>query len=169
MSAASFDRVGSPGTQDATTPKLIQDSYTHTADYPELRMEGELVQIPYRLHYEWPGATLFRIFRQPSGLFWPVGDLLEADEAWTIPFIVQLCGEYVVEIGQDVLNFITHVLPSRPALREQYVRFAQNNPEFMVLTEHRAVSYWNDDYRGQLRKEEYPQLAALEAIGRLMP
>ena len=39
----------------------------------------------------------------------------------------------------------------------------------MEVTEQRATSYWNDDYRGQIRREEYPQLAALRALAALEP
>lgn len=166
----------------ATTAELIQDTYAHTADYPEICVEGELIQIPYRLHYEWPGADFLSDLSATQRLVlacWmsrhadgrrrqeALGHLLEADETWTVPFVVQLCGEYVVEIGQDALDFITHILPFHSALKEQYIRFAQDNPEFMLLTKQRALSYWNDDYRGKLRREEYPQLAALEAIALL--
>jgi hypothetical protein len=37
-----------------TDSDLIQDTSWHVADYPEIHVAGELMQIPYRMHYSWP-------------------------------------------------------------------------------------------------------------------
>jgi hypothetical protein len=40
--------------------------------------------------------------------------LLDADEPWTAPFIVQLLGEYVIQICRDIERFARTKLPARP-------------------------------------------------------
>ena len=86
---------------------------------------------------------------------------------WTIPFVIQLCGEYVIELGEDVLAFLALELPDRPVLQEAYKRFSHQNPQFISLTGQRAASYWLDDYRNEMTRDEYPQLAALKLLARL--
>ncbi|XAS66742.1 hypothetical protein V3C33_14835 [Micrococcaceae bacterium Sec5.7] len=83
----------------ATTAELIQDTYAHTADYPEIWVEGELVQIPYPLRYEWPSADVLSDLSSTQRLVlacwmsrhsdgWrrqeALGHLLEADAADTL-------------------------------------------------------------------------------------
>ena len=93
--------------------------------------------------------------------------ILPLDVAWTIPFVIQLCGEYVIEIGFDILNFVKTSLPRRPAMLNEYARFVRANPEFMSITRQRTVSYWLDDYQHQLRQDQYPQFLAAEALTEL--
>ncbi|MGO4591814.1 hypothetical protein [Paenarthrobacter sp. 2TAF44] len=90
--------------------------------------------------------------------------LLQEDAPWTIPYIIQLCGEYVVEIATDILQFLTTELPKRPKLRQSYRQFIADNPTFMTLTGQRALSYWNAYDRWRSTRDEYPQLAALQLL-----
>jgi hypothetical protein len=88
-----------------------------------------------------------------------LGQLVDAERPWTAPFIVQLLGEYVVEIAQVILA----------ALQEGYVaglaQFVIDNPSFMVTTRQRVVSYWNCYYRRQFPSlQDYPAHIALESI-----
>jgi hypothetical protein len=43
------------------------------------------------------------------------------------------------------------------------------NPEFLSLTEQRAMSYWLDDYQTKMPQDNYPQLAALKLLAHLLP
>ena len=38
----------------STSAGLIQDTNWHVADYPEIHVDGELMKIPYRMHYSLP-------------------------------------------------------------------------------------------------------------------
>ncbi len=169
-------------TEYPTFTTLVQDTHAYTARYPEIFVDGELVQIPSRHYYAWPSDERVRGLSDSQFLVlacwmsrnndgWnrqkALGHILNAEAAWTIPYVIQLCGEYVVEIGQDIYRFFTSVLPNRPALKDRYLRFAQDNPNFMEITMQRAVSYWNDDYRTEMSRDEYPQLAALKTLARL--
>lgn len=46
-----------------------------------------------------------------------LGTLLDFDEPWTAPFIVQLLGEYVIQICADIETFTRTALPGRPAMQ----------------------------------------------------
>lgn len=88
----------------------------------------------------------------------------EADVAWTIPFVIQLCGEYVIEIGTDVLAFVTNLLPMRISLQQDYAQFVHDNLKFMSNTRQRTVSYLLAYYRDQLTQDQYPPFRAVEIL-----
>lgn len=48
-----------------------------------------------------------------------------------------------------------------------YKQFFNENTQFISLAEQRAASYWLDDYRTEMPRDEYPQLAALKILARL--
>ena len=94
-----------------------------------------------------------------------LGTLLEADEPWTAPFIVQLLGEYVIEICRDIERFARTEFPGRPAMRENLSAFFRENTCFTALTRQRAISYWSCYYRCQYPSQDtYPALAALSIL-----
>jgi hypothetical protein len=163
---------------------LIQDTNHHVGYYPGIRVQGEVVRVPYRIYYDWPSNEQKRDFTTTQLLIlacWmsrhhngrlrqkALRQILRADVdvAWTIPFVIQLCGEYVIEIGSDVLAFVTNSLPTRPDLRRDYAQFVRDNPEFMSITRQRTVSYWLEYHRRQLPKDQYPQFQAAEALAAL--
>lgn len=90
--------------------------------------------------------------------------LLQDDALWTTPYIIQLCGEYVVEIATDILQFLTTELTKRSKLRQSYRQFIADNPTFLTLTGQRALSYWNANDRWRFARDDYPQLAALRLL-----
>lgn len=162
-----------------TTPHLIQDTHSGVPQRPGIIIEGQLVQIPYRVYYAWPESRRAEGLNQTQQLVlwaWMTRDtdgrirqealrkLLQEDAPWTIPYIIQLCGEYVVEIATDILQFLTTELPKRPKLRQSYRQFIADNPTFMTLTGQRALSYWNAYDRWRSTRDEYPQLAALQLL-----
>jgi hypothetical protein len=75
------------------------------------------------------------------------GRLLAVGNAWTIPFIVQLVGEYVVEI----LNRIDDAFDAidQRALGD----FIHENPAFLALLKQRIASYWDCYYRTNARED----------------
>jgi hypothetical protein len=175
----SLGRPGSP-----TRTDLVQDTNARDAYYPEIYVAGELVQIPTRIYYPWPQDEQLDGLNASEKVILAAwmsrnGDgrirqralriLLESDIPWTVPFVIQLCGEYVLEIGQDILQFVTIDLPQKPQLLAAYIQFANDSPVFMALCTQRATSYWANDHRWQFRKEEYPQFAALQALAKLRP
>jgi hypothetical protein len=94
-----------------------------------------------------------------------LGTLLDADEPWTAPFIVQLLGEYVIQICRDIEEFARTALPGRPAMQEKLSAFFQENRCFAELTRRRAISYWSCYYRDLFASpDDYPALAALSIL-----
>ena len=96
-----------------------------------------------------------------------LAQLLLQERAWTVPFVVHLCGEYVLEIVER----IGAALPAwnTPAL----ARYLRENPAHVATLERRAVSYWNCYYRDEYPVwEAYPgrrAMAALRALQALTP
>lgn len=87
--------------------------------------------------------------------------LLECDEPFVAPFLVQLLGEYVVEIVVDIADRIeaTDQLPTG------LVEFVRENPDFTELTTARAHSYWSAYHRRRyVDSQDYPALRALSLL-----
>lgn len=96
-----------------------------------------------------------------------VAQLLLQEQAWTVPFVVHLCGEYVLEI----VGRIGAALPAWNA--QALARYLRENPAYVATLQRRAVSYWNCYYRQQYPIwDEYPgsrAMAALRALQELTP
>ena len=96
-----------------------------------------------------------------------VRQLLLQQRAWTVPFVVHLCGEYVLEI----VEVIGAVLPAWNG--EALARYLRENCAYLATLERRAVSYWNCYYRWRYPVwEDYPgrrTMAALRALQALTP
>lgn len=165
---------------------------THTVHAPSGRIQdarrpwgdivvgGETLVIPYR-QYDLP--------RKPSGLgpeaqlVWlawftrnndgeirhaAVRGLFKRPEAWVAPFIVQLLGEYVIEISADIADFVDTTVVSDPAWTEVFRSFCADNPGFIELSRARATSYWNEYYRNEVSNQgDFPSLRALDTLSRL--
>lgn len=67
--------------------------------------------------------------------------ILSVAEPWVAPFVLQLTGEYVIEI-LDTCE--THIQALDPAL---YGAFIRDNPEYFQLIHNRMISYWDCYYR----------------------
>jgi len=149
---------------------LRQDAVTACATFPAVRVLGEkfsvrvddeILFIPKRLHFD-PTPIHFNLLtptqreivdclltRHTDGFVRELhlARIIGLNRPWIPPFVLQLSGEYVVEI----LNVIYHSLPTlgRPIYRE----FLHNNPTFLDLTGQRVASYWDCYYRGHSRQE----------------
>jgi hypothetical protein len=84
-------------------------------------------------------------------------------EPWIPPFVLQLLGEYVLEVALTV----TQAVPATTAARSAYAAFCDANPPFVRLVKARATSYWNCYYRHAYpRLVDYPpRLAIMELCG----
>lgn len=89
--------------------------------------------------------------------------LLDRPERWHVPFVVQLCGEYVAEICVEVVNYASEALGRDQRMLNAYASFWRTNPNFVALTRARAISYWAEYGRG-LRLDEWPGVVALNLI-----
>jgi hypothetical protein len=138
-----------------------------------VHIAGELLSIPYRVYYDKqqladcmsrPGeAALIAIClatRHYDGYVREqcVRRLLEVDERWVAPYVIQLLGEYVIEIVRPIHErFLEGIEP-------KYVDFFRENAKYCDL-ECRAISYWNEYYRSRFPSyKDYPGVKALEAL-----
>jgi hypothetical protein len=152
------------------------------ADYPaakrreQVLVQGEAIDIPYRIYNPEPPADAVDGMSDQQRLI--IGcvysrhhdghlrerycaQIVESTEPWVIPFVVQLLGEYVVEICALILNR----LAARSSFSSLgYQQFVRANGEFIARTEQRAVSYWNCYYRDRYARREYPAIAALNRL-----
>ncbi|SFX83304.1 hypothetical protein SAMN03097694_3467 [Janthinobacterium lividum] len=91
--------------------------------------------------------------------------LLLQERAWTVPFVVHLCGEYVLEI----IEIIGAALPAWNT--QALARYLRENPAYVDTLERRMISYWSCYYRGRHPAwDSYPgrrTMVALRALQQL--
>ncbi|WP_170092294.1 hypothetical protein [Mycobacteroides abscessus] len=139
-----------------------------------LTVGGEAVDIPYRIYHDSPdpdvpethptqrtilGCLYTRHYDGFVRQQW-LRTILDAEHPWVAPFVIQLLGEYVPEIVDD----IDGALRARHA--EPYERFITENPQFHTLIRQRAISYWNVYSRSRYpRLCDYPGYSLLASLG----
>ena len=161
------------------TPLRSVNSTDARRPCPPLTVAGEVVEIPARMYYQEPDPKLVEALgptervglaclytRSHDGYVRQreLQHLLGSDEPWVVPFVVQLCGEYVVEICRDVQAFVRDDLPPRPRARRAYRDFIDQNRAFVQLTQQRARSYWRCYHWRAYSFVEYPGLDALTRL-----
>jgi hypothetical protein len=130
-----------------------------------VRWGAEQLVIPQRVYY--PTALLDTLAGRPQQQQALIGciftrhcdgyvreralrSVIGTEYPWVAPFVVQLAGEYVVEI----LEVIVANLDQLP--RGAYAAFLAANPAFYATTKRRIVSYWDCYYRWKTpRFKEY--------------
>ena len=142
------------------------------ADPFTVDVRGETVSIPTRIYHPEPTADVELTGTQRLVLHClysrhhdgkvrqrHVEQILVSSEPWVVPFVVQLLGEYVLEI---VLS-IAKGLPAHSA--QLYGEFIVANPAFFARTQRRVVSYWDCYYRRQYPVfRSYPGCVLAEAF-----
>lgn len=143
------------------------DGQTHKVDNliheSELNIEfnNETLIIPSRLYFNEPNPELEKsltnkqkdilnciYLRHHNGYLREKRLNLISDnsEKWTVPFIIQLIGEYVYELLPIIYKKI-----DKNTL-DYYVDFIVENPKYWQQTESRMISYWNEYYRYKFPK-----------------
>jgi len=148
---------------------LLDDGYRAGAF--EVRLAGETIAIPDRLHFPDPPTddvlvtlsppACCLVSRSTSGYVRQraIRVSLAHGDPWVMPFTARLLGEYVAEIAED----IRLALPSQD--RSAWRAFVRENRAFMRLLKARAVSYWNVYYRADYpQRRDFPGLAALRLL-----
>jgi hypothetical protein len=138
-------------------------------------VEGETVAIPNRIYDDLSSRDLTGISslqlellhclmtRHDSGLVREeyLAQIVCLPNAWIPPFVIQLVGEYVIEI----LHVIQKNLPNLDA--ELYRRFLAANEPYFSTTKQRVTSYWDCYHRGH-RKEDYVGFEIINFFDRLV-
>jgi hypothetical protein len=130
-------------------------------------VDGQRLTIPYRIYNDEPSAqdvgslgdarvvAACLYTRHADGLVRQrhLRSIIHDLSPWVLPFVVQLVGEYVVEIVQDIAQGLDDVGSAGSPQQRAYGSFLVENPELLRKTHARVVSYWNCCYR-----HRYPNL-----------
>ncbi|MFI8193791.1 hypothetical protein ACIF8T_34320 [Streptomyces sp. NPDC085946] len=146
----------------------------------EVEVQGETVAIPSRIYndeldagLEAPLTGTQRLVlhclysRHSDGLVRQrhLEQLVASSEPWVVPFVVQLAGEYVLEILEAISRGLCELSSPGSAQRQLYGEFIARNPAFFARTERRVVSYWSCYYRWKYEAfGTYPGSVLLEAF-----
>jgi len=143
----------------------------HPSSKYTVRVGNDVVALPYRIYHDpaliktVPLASLHRemidciLTRHADGFVRErsLTRIISSNHRWTPPFVVQLVGEYVIEIirvvHQNLGNLNTSI----------YGQFLRMNPQFLALTEQRVISYWNC-YHRDCRRGDYVGFQVLEFL-----
>ncbi|MFF4510495.1 hypothetical protein [Streptomyces mirabilis] len=121
----------------------------------EVEVQGETVAIPSRIYNEGPGANpqqpltatqqgiLHCLYtRHSDGLIRQrhLEQIVASNEPWVVPFVVQLAGEYVLEILEVISRSLPGLSTPGSTQRRPYGEFIARNPAFFARTERRVVS-----------------------------
>ncbi|MGW1159623.1 hypothetical protein ACWD48_15665 [Streptomyces sp. NPDC002519] len=127
-----------------------------------MNVDDEAVAIPYRIYQGEPPIGLVRSLtviqrqilhclysRHSDGLVRQrhLEQVVSSDKPWAVPFVVQLVGEYVLEILEAIQRGLSVLDSNGSAHRPLYGDFIARNPAFFARTERRVVSYWSCYYR----------------------
>ena len=135
---------------------------------------SETLAVPYRIYHDPPLVVPFRFTTRQEQiihcLFTRHRDgfvreehlrrIISVPEDWVAPFVVQLVGEYVMEILGVVRQYLDLLD------RDVYRRFLTCNPRFYARTRQRIISYWDCYYRSE-RKSDYPGFQIMAFFDRI--
>ena len=81
-----------------------------------------------------------------------LANIITSPEPWVPPYVVELIGEYVVEIIADIRVGLAELDEPGSARRRQHGRFVESNPARFNLISRRVQSYWANYYHRSFRK-----------------
>jgi hypothetical protein len=127
------------------------------SDIGVITVEGECLHIPSRIYFPEPAQEfLSELSKQQRVILaclytrhhdgfvrekW-LKQIINAEEKWTVPFVLQFTGEYIIEI----IKFLSDNVESLK--REHYSNFIKANSDFTIKTSQRILSYWECYFRG---------------------
>jgi hypothetical protein len=140
-----------------------------------VNVEGEALRIPYRVYYDpdllrrqirdlQAAARLILLYmgtRHYDGYLRQecLRELVKNEAPWLTPYVLQLAGEYVVEIIQDVANAIGE--HNAAMLRA----FASENSAYLATLGRRITSYWSCYHRHAYpERHSYPGAKVLAVL-----
>jgi hypothetical protein len=160
-------------------PSLTNDEIS-PAKYKNIvaNVLNERLAIPYRVYYEENNLrsiikistgenkilTLCLGTRHHNGFIREecLRQLILIDQPWVAPFVIQLLGEYVIEI----IHFIAATLPQLN--KTTYGEFVRQNPALIATTKKRIISYWDCYLRHAYPSYQVtPAFLALNAIEKM--
>ena len=92
-----------------------------------------------------------------------LGRIISRKESWSPPFVIQLVGEYVVEILEAIHNNLSSLDST------VYAAFLKENISFWDTTKQRVMSYWDCYYRRTWKHlEDYVGFRIIEHLESLL-
>lgn len=86
-------------------------------------------------------------------------------DPWVVPFVVQLVGEYVLEILVVICDELRDLATPGTVGHLAYGQFIVDNPAFFARTQRRVVSYWSCYSRGSYASfRGYPGCTLLDLL-----
>ena len=93
-------------------------------------------------------------------------ELVKRPHRWVVPYLLQLAGEYVVEIVEDLIDGLDYLADPTSDASQDVGRVIAENPAYVQLTAARAASYWDCYYRSRYRQwPQYPGARMLKLLG----
>ncbi|MER7959530.1 hypothetical protein [Streptomyces sp. NPDC096030] len=144
----------------------------------QVEVQGEIVAIPSRIYNEEPEVGLERSLTRTQRLILHclysrhsdgrvrqrrLEQIVSSSEPWVVPFVMQLVGEYVLEILEAIGQGLPRLAVPGSTQRRLYGEFISRNAAFFTRTERRVVSYWSCYYRWKYATfGTYPGCALVE-------
>ena len=141
-----------------------------------VELDGERLFLIYRQHYDPLERSYLEVFtprqrvifdclysRHANGRFREISlrQLVGADEAWVRPYLTLPLADYAIEVAGIAAAQRNYLLS------DAGLEFASNNADLIAYMLPRAISYWNEHYRGRYpKKGDYPPVAILLQISR---
>jgi hypothetical protein len=163
----------------AAAQTMPETSYPPAGTFDEVWVRGEHLTIPGRLYNPEPAddlsgrlsAVQVKILhclytRHHDGYVRQhhLREIIDATDPWVVPFVVQLIGEYVLDIVITIKEGLADLdLPGSPH-HQAYGRFAAGNSDYVFLTSQRVASYWNCYYRGKFPHRSYPGRILIDSL-----
>ncbi|WP_051407398.1 hypothetical protein [Nocardia sp. CNY236] len=142
-------------------------------------VQGEHLTLPYRLYNPEPAADVFdRLSPRQTKILHclytrhhnghvrhhHLNQVIDATDPWIVPFVVQLVGEYVLDIVITIQQGLIDLDQPRLPHHQAYGRFAAANPHFLHLTGQRVAGYWNCYYRHRYPHRDYPGRLLIDSL-----
>jgi hypothetical protein len=163
----------------AAAQTMPEASLRPAGTFEEVWVRGEYLTIPDRLYNPEPADDLLgrlsavqvKILhclytRHHDGRVRQrhLSQIIDAIDPWIVPFVVQLIGEYVLEIVITIREGLADLdLPDSPHHRA-YGRSAADNPDYIFLTSQRVASYWDCYYRSRFPHRYYPGRILIDSL-----
>ena len=138
--------------------KFAVETKFSTKGFEVVVIGQEKLEIPQRVYYKPPYSLAMSKFtqkeqeilncifsRHENGFVRQksVQNIIGSNNIWTVPYIVKIIGEYVIEILNDIDNGFEIINKSN------LISFVQQNPDFYNRTRSRVGSYWDCYFRQQ--------------------
>ncbi|NGO78746.1 hypothetical protein G6045_24250 [Streptomyces sp. YC504] len=166
---------------DARAVLAVMPAPSHLSTFPfSVVVQDQRVAIPGRIYHDEPSADVVASLsssqlqllhclytRHCDGRVRQrhLEKVVGSVDPWVVPFVVQLVGEYVLEIVCVIRDELLDLAAPDTLGHLTYGRFLADNPAYFARIERRVVSYWNCYHRrAYVSFRGYPGCTALDVL-----